>query len=51
MNDGNMDLIAAVLGAVAAIFGLANLRKNGDSFVAAVAFIVAAFVFGWVYWN
>lgn len=51
MNDQNLDLIAIAFGMIAVVYGLANLRKNGDSFVAAVAFIVAAFVFGWAYWN
>lgn len=51
MNDDNLDLIAIVFGVIALVYGLANTRKNGDSFVAAVAFIVAAVVFGWAYWN
>lgn len=51
VNDDNLDLIAIAFGVIAFVYGLANTRKNGDSFVAAVAFIVAAVVFGWAYWN
>ena len=51
MSDENLTLLAFGFGLIAVIFGLANLRKNGDGFVAVVAFIVAAFVLGWAWLN
>ena len=51
MSDENLTLLAFALGLVAVIYGLANLRKNGDGFVAVVCFVVAAFVLGWAWLN
>lgn len=51
VSDENLTLLAFALGLVAVIYGLANLRKNGDGFVAVVCFVVAAFVLGWAWLN
>jgi RsiW-degrading membrane proteinase PrsW (M82 family) len=50
-NEGLYDLLAIAFGVIAVIFGYANTRKNGDSFVAVGAFIVAAVAWGWAYLN
>lgn len=51
LNDQLIDITAAIVCLAALLFGYLNTRKNGDSFVAAVSFIVAFVVFGWLYWT
>ena len=51
VNDEVLEISTAIFGLVALYFGYRFTRRNGDSFVALVCFIVAFVAFGWLYWN
>lgn len=50
-NEGLYDMLAVAFGAIALLFAYVNTRKDGDTFVAVGAVIVAGVVWGWAYLN
>ena len=51
LEEDWIDIVAVGFGLMALIFAYANLRKNGDGFVAAVSIIAAIVAIGWAFWN